>query len=458
MGHSAQGSVRVQRVREGEPGKDGTDAVVWRIEPSAAAVKKNADGTVSDYITVTGYKTVGKVTTKYDFLAQMEGEPKVSAQYSIDGGGWTSCDKLREANTVKIIAIGVTAAHLAAVTKGVQFRMLEDGTEVARSATLPVVKDGTDGADGSPGIHGSRGPAIRGPQDWEGLADGYAFESGAEGESYIDIVVWNDDYYVCKTSHTKSVEDGNWPTSEISNEDTLWGAANQMDFVATKLLLAERAKIKNLYVEEVETVDSNGNSSVHISGGIITVGKHGSTPNIRFGLDESGMAVLRYYDNAGNLLYDLGPNGLRKLEVTAERWGEFELAGVCDTVEEITEDIAAWAYPDIPTAVATYYRYISGTLNGEPTDTAHNNKVYYAKNYNSKGLTGWLMTVEAAMVHSRKQGQTEWAVPLPADMTEANEAILVTQNATVLYYRTLYHYTNGINDAVQNYYFTDKMI
>ena len=38
--------------------------------------------------------------------------------------------------------------------------------------------------------------------------------------------------------------------------------------------------------------------------------------NIRFGLDDNGYATLGYYDNHGNLLYDLGPKGIVKLDVS----------------------------------------------------------------------------------------------------------------------------------------------
>ena len=36
--------------------------------------------------------------------------------------------------------------------------------------------------------------------------------------------------------------------------------------------------------------------------------------NIRFGL-KNGYAVMEYYDNDGQLLYDLGPNGISEIEV-----------------------------------------------------------------------------------------------------------------------------------------------
>ena len=43
-------------------------------------------------------------------------------------------------------------------------------------------------------------------------------------------------------------------------------------------------------------------------------------PNIVFGIDATGHAVLKYYDNAGNFLYDLGPNGVGTIDKTDESY------------------------------------------------------------------------------------------------------------------------------------------
>ena len=45
--------------------------------------------------------------------------------------------------------------------------------------------------------------------------------------------------------------------------------------------------------------------------------------NIRLGM-KNGYAVLEYYDNDGTFLYDLGPNGLMKMEIREEKWTVFK--------------------------------------------------------------------------------------------------------------------------------------
>ena len=65
----------------------------------------------------------------------------------------------------------------------------------------------------------------------------------------------------------------------------------------------------------LESLGSNG-ARVAISDGIMeffgSVNK--TMPNIRFGLNSEGSAVLSYYDNNGDLLYDLGPDGISTMD------------------------------------------------------------------------------------------------------------------------------------------------
>lgn len=65
----------------------------------------------------------------------------------------------------------------------------------------------------------------------------------------------------------------------------------------------------------LESLGSNG-ARVAISDGMMeffgSVNK--TKPNIRFGLNSEGSAVLSYYDNAGNFLYDLGPDGISTMD------------------------------------------------------------------------------------------------------------------------------------------------
>lgn len=107
------------------------------------------------------------------------------------------------------------------------------------------------------GSKGDRGPALRGPQAWSDCAVGYTFQSGANGEEYKDVVLYGNNYYSCIKSHTKTAS--NNPGSATDTNSGLWKLADKLEMVATKLLLAQYALIKNLGVEAVEMQDETGN-------------------------------------------------------------------------------------------------------------------------------------------------------------------------------------------------------
>lgn len=67
--------------------------------------------------------------------------------------------------------------------------------------------------------------------------------------------------------------------------------------------------------QRLQTKGRNG-AEVRIENGMMQVFGAAGVANIRFGLDDNGYATLGYYDNHGNLLYDLGPKGIAKLDVS----------------------------------------------------------------------------------------------------------------------------------------------
>lgn len=67
--------------------------------------------------------------------------------------------------------------------------------------------------------------------------------------------------------------------------------------------------------QRLQTKGKNG-IEVRIEDGMVQIFGAAGVANIRFGLDDNGYATLGYYDNHGNLLYDLGPKGIAKLNVS----------------------------------------------------------------------------------------------------------------------------------------------
>lgn len=123
-------------------------------------------------------------------------------------------------------------------------------------------------ASGENGAKGDRGPALRGPQAWSDCAVGYVFQSGASGEEYKDIVLYGNNYYSCIKSHTKTAS--NNPGSATDTNSGLWKLADKLEMVATKILLAQYALVKNLGVEAIDMKDANGNIIFQAKDGSVT--------------------------------------------------------------------------------------------------------------------------------------------------------------------------------------------
>lgn len=72
----------------------------------------------------------------------------------------------------------------------------------------------------------------------------------------------------------------------------------------------------DLVVKQVETKPiDNSYAKVVIHGSTMEVFGASGVKNIEFGVDKEGYATMKYFDNDGNFLYDLGPSGLRFLEI-----------------------------------------------------------------------------------------------------------------------------------------------
>lgn len=123
-------------------------------------------------------------------------------------------------------------------------------------------------ASGENGAKGDRGPALRGPQAWSDCAVGYVFQSGANGEDYKDVVLYGGYYYSCIKSHTKTAS--NNPGSATDTNSGLWKLADPVEIVATKILLAQYALVKNLGVEAIDMKDANGNIIFQAKDGNVT--------------------------------------------------------------------------------------------------------------------------------------------------------------------------------------------
>lgn len=130
---------------------------------------------------------------------------------------------------------------------------------------------------GDTGEKGEQGAVMRGPQAWSDCATGYAFQAGGVGEKWQDVVIYGSNYYSCVKSHTKT--SSNYPGSTTAINNGYWQLGDKIELVATKILLATYALVKNLGVEAIDMKDANGNTLFQAKDGAVTC-KTGTFENV----------------------------------------------------------------------------------------------------------------------------------------------------------------------------------
>lgn len=111
--------------------------------------------------------------------------------------------------------------------------------------------------DGEPGAKGEVGATLRGPQSWENCGNGYRFESGASGEEWKDVVIYNSGYYSCIKSHVKSAD--NYPGSKEDTNNGYWRLGSPIELVVAKIILAQYQLVDNLGVKVIDMKDEHDN-------------------------------------------------------------------------------------------------------------------------------------------------------------------------------------------------------
>lgn len=112
------------------------------------------------------------------------------------------------------------------------------GTLISVSASMPYVwesqrtKDGNWSVWSTPILKnswGKQGAKMR-MRTWSSDTE---YLSGADGEEFYDVVVYNDKLYLCTKTHTSGPD--NNPSASISGYLGYWESAQEWTFVATEL-------------------------------------------------------------------------------------------------------------------------------------------------------------------------------------------------------------------------------
>lgn len=107
----------------------------------------------------------------------------------------------------------------------------------------------------------------------------------------------------------------------------------------TAALFTDGAINAALILAQMLTSQGLNGQMVRIADGLINIYGKAGTANIRFGLNSSGQAVLSYYDDNGNFLYDLGPSGIASMskvdaKITSAQYIKAEDAGLTTPLGE----------------------------------------------------------------------------------------------------------------------------
>ena len=322
---TAQSLYYIASGENGEDGNDGVDAITIDITPPIILHKKTA--------TNTSYAVTIKVFEGTKQLISSNGSGS-SFKCNVDTSNFPTGLKGNTVAGTNVYTLILVVEANSNPSKDITISIVCRGVTHKRTVSFKTV------ADGQPGAKGDRGPALRGPQAWSDCAVGYMFQSGASGEEYKDVVLYGNNYYSCIKSHTKT---GKETGANNTLSTDYWKLADKLEIVATKILLAQYALVKNLGVEAIDMKDANGNIIFQAKDGNVTCNSgtftNGTFTNVKvigsirnpFNL-ANGSFDVDYSDNvamlssgggwldAYSMPWDVSQNG-RRLSIVNYKWG-----------------------------------------------------------------------------------------------------------------------------------------
>lgn len=242
---------------------------------------------------------------------------------------------------------------------------------------------------------------IRVPGDTEAWVTKPKLEEGAQLTDYTERKTDLIDRATAKAAGLEITSSGVTLYGEkIKVENTL--STGQ---TTTAALFKDGAINAALILAQMLTSQGLNGQMVRIADGLINIYGKAGTANIRFGLNSSGQAVLSYYDDNGNFLYDLGPAGVASLsktdaKITSAQYIKAEDAGLTTPLGENV---------DLPWADTTKSWY---------TATKDNNYILFVKGATGKTTTLYRYSaprVNGKIVADSANGLGSYALASAAD-------------------------------------------
>lgn len=246
----------VKFIRKGDKGDAGENGITISLLPAALTPKVGVSSTLRAQVALyDGGRLIG-------YNDETDGNMLCSTLPTSSAYNWT----FRVESGKFYFVIMLTPTDTTAIS--LPFTITYKGAKYDSVITIQPVADGAQGKQGA---------TLRGPQAWSDCANGYSFQAGGDGDSWKDVVIYKDNYYSCIKSHTKTAD--NYPGSTAANNNKYWQLGDKVELVASKILLATYALVKNLGVEVIDMKDANGNVMFQAKDGNV-VCKTGTFENV----------------------------------------------------------------------------------------------------------------------------------------------------------------------------------
>ena len=285
-------------------------------------------------------------------------------------------------------------------------------------------------------------------------------EDGKQGPMPVNTGQWNKDVeyikdefiqpYVWQIKNGKklyyllvaerSLGDDPYTNNTQGNGD-IWRYREEYDLFLARKIQADDIDVDNLVVRKLKT--KNSGARIDIEGSEMKVYGTSDFPNIVFGVNDSGYAVLAYYSNEGELIYDLGPRGINWGSIKQASWTKIKL--VPTGVTSISPRFFDFQFLTTVDALhgESYWRYFAGsnpTISEE--DKAKERYVYNTKEYfNSKIDDGWY-TYEETPMHYPVNNTGGFVKPF-GDQGLYGWGATGVRDIPNIYYRTIMRYSGG---------------
>ena len=234
-------------------------------------------------------------------------------------------------------------------------------------------------------------------------------------------------------------------------------------FLLARLIKASEIDVDTLVAKLLKT--ANSGPRVEVVGSMLNVYGNFNNPNIKFGVNANGQAVLTYYDNNGNKIYDLGPKGFDWGSIVPSSWSSTRLTKICDVlsgdVRPTWSNITSQALTSIKdvsdTTGSNYYQYYAGS-NPALTEEDYINEHYLFVNESvigNKMPDGWYARSITGNMQYMSNNTHNWIKPDPNAIYEFTYGV---QDQDPIYMDQIIEYVGGVVTRQIDVYWNNMII